>query len=162
MKASTDVKKSHSLFFDIIITLLVFGLIGTGLYYILKPEKTETVQLEYKIVFNSIKKSVASNFSSNEILLSEEGEEMGTIISAMNDRMSFQTLDRTSVNGGYITNYSNEYNTITATVSAKATLKDGTYYVGGQPLRVGEELTLRLIDFYGFATIVSVDTDIEG
>ena len=82
---------------------------------------------------------------------------MGRIISALNDRKVFDTLNRSSASeGGYITNVSDEYNTVIATVNATAVIENGSYYVGGQPIRAGERLALRLPDFYGDALITAV------
>ncbi len=150
-------KVAHGRFFDLIITLILLAVISAGLYFTLRPEQAETVAVEYNIVFETVDKRIASNISPNKIFLSEEGEHMGVIISALNDRKVFYTLDRSNgALGGYITNISDEYNTVIASVRADAIKYNGSYYVGGQPLRAGGSLFLRLPDFYGTATVTAV------
>lgn len=156
MRASNEIKKGRGLLFDVLITVLILGSIGVGLYYMLKPESTDKVKIEYRIVFDTVDKNIASNISPNDVFLSEEGESMGVITDALNDKKIFQTIDRTSAAKGYVTNISNEYNTVRITVSATAVLKDGVYYVGGQAVRTGGQLTLRLPDFYGTATVTAL------
>ena len=162
MKTAKGVKTGRNIIFDIILTLFVFGLIGTGLFFFLKPEKPSTVQVEYKLIFEAVDKNIATNVTPNDEFLLEDGESAGIIKSALIERMTYYTLDRTSADRGYITNYSNEYSTVRATIAANAEYDGETYYIGGQPLWVGESITVRLTDFYGTAKIVAVTVITEG
>jgi len=162
MKAANDIKRGHGLLFDVLIAIIIFGSIGAGLYFTLKPKTSKIVQVEYRVVFETVEKSIASNISPNEEFLSEEGEPMGIIIKALNDNKVFQTVDRTSGKGAYKNNVSSEFNTVKATIKATAVYEDGSYYVGGQQLRMGEELVLRLTDFYGVATVTDITVNTEG
>lgn len=156
MKAPKEKKKVRGLIFDVIILLLVLGSILAGLFLTLKPEKIITAEVEYKVVFNTVKKSIASNISLGDEFLSENGDAMGKIISALNENKMIETLNRNLTQGEYVSNVSNEYNTVKATICATAVYQNGSYYIGGQPLRAGEQLALRLPNFYGVAIVTAV------
>lgn len=162
MKSAEKKKTGHGLVFDIIITILVFCSIGAGLFFALRPKKAATAVVEYRVVFDNVKNEVASKISVNKELLSEKGQSMGVVTSAIADRQVFYTIDRTSVSESeYIKNVSNEYKTVKAVITAQAVLENGSYYVGGHPIRAGEQIVLRQPDFYGIAEITAVSVKQE-
>ncbi|HAN20272.1 MAG: hypothetical protein A2Y15_07920 [Clostridiales bacterium GWF2_36_10] len=156
MKASKEKKPVQGLLFDIIIILLVFGSMGAGFFYTFKPKEVITSQVEYKVIFDFVDKNIASNITIGEDFLSDNGESMGRISTALNENKIIQTLNKTSDLGEYVSHISSEYNTVKATIYVNAIYDNGFYSIGDQPLRAGEQIVLRLPDFYGVATITAV------
>ncbi|HOJ47723.1 MAG TPA: DUF4330 family protein [Bacillota bacterium] len=151
--------KSRGILFDIVIALLVIGAVGAAIYFGVRPEEVQTVQIEYTVVFDSVKKEIAGNVMPKETFLSEDGENMGVIISALVDDKVISVFDATAESDyeySYKKNISDEYKTVRANVSAYATYENGSFYIGGKAIRAGEQIVLRLNDFYGVAHITNV------
>lgn len=159
MKTDKAKRKSagHGLVFDIIFIILILGLIGAGLILILLPEEQESVLIEYRVEFDTVKKEVAANISVNSDFLNENGESMGTVFTALIDDKIIEVPNRIDVqNIEYKKHNLDEYRTVKATVKALAIPKNGGYYVCGLPIRAGEELVLRQPYFYGTANVLAV------
>lgn len=157
MKRVKEKNFKYGFAFDVIFTLIAVGVIATGLYFALKPEKKISANVEYMVVFDNVKKEFASNLSSDEKLLSEHGDIMGFVDSVLNDNKIFYTVDTTvSGSAAYIPHVSDEFNLVTVTITGEAIYNDGCYYIGGFQLLAGEEIVLRTDKFYGKAKIVSV------
>lgn len=149
----------YGVLFDIIIALLVIGAVGAAIYFGVKPKEEQTVLIEYTVVFDSVKKEIAGNVMPKETFLSENGENMGVIIYSLVDDKVISVFDKTAESdyeNSYKENISDDYKTVKAYVTAYARYENGSYYVGGKAIRAGEQLVLRLNDFYGVANITSV------
>ncbi len=159
MKPNKKIKtrQGKTKYFDVFLALIFMVAIVVALLFFIQPDQSDTFILEYDVVFEPVSRQISSNISPNKVFLSEDGRPMGTILSALNDRMVFYTIDKDKDSKtGYLEHVSQEYNTVYTKISADALFKDGSYYVGGVPIRAGEEITLRLPDFYGVGRITSV------
>ncbi len=147
----------HGVLFDVIIALLVIGAAGAAIYFGVRPEEESTVLIEYTVVFDSVKNEIAGNVMPKETFLSENGDNMGVITYSVVDDKIIRVFDKTSESDySYKENVSDEFKTVKAYVTVSANYRNGSYYVGENAIRVGEQVTLRLNDFYGVAHITDV------
>lgn len=149
----------HGVLFDVIIALLVIGAVGAAIYFGVRPKAERTVLIEYTVVFDSVKNEIAGNVMPNKTFLSENGDNMGVITYSVVEDKVIPVFDKTAQSDyedSYKKNVSDEFKTVKAFVSVYANYENGSYYVGGNAIRAGEQVTLRLNDFYGVANITSV------
>jgi hypothetical protein len=149
----------HGVLIDIIIALLVIGAIGAAIYFGVRPKEENTVLIEYTVVFDSVKNEIAGNVMPKDTFLSEDGENMGIITYSVVDDKVISVFDKTAQSdfeNSYKENISDEFKTVKAYVTVYANYENGSFYVGGKAIRAGEQIILRLNDFYGIANITNV------
>ena len=149
----------HGVLIDVIIALLVIGAICAAVYFGVRPEEENMVLIEYTVVFDSVKNEIAGNVMPKDTFLSENGDNMGVITYSLVDDKVTAVFDKTAQSNyenSYKQNVSDEFKTVKAYVTVYANYENGSYYVSGKAIRVGEQLVLRLNDFYGVANITNV------
>ena len=146
--------------FDIVVSLVLLGAIAASVIVAVRFEHTETVAVEYTLVFERVPKGLSQLVAGGKTVYDERGLELGTIASVRADGMQLYTLDRRVdeenpiyLQRKYTLLLSDQYDTVTVTVLAEAEYDGTVYRIGGNTLAVGNTFAARLRDFYGEARV---------
>ena len=150
-------------FIDILIFLLAAVFVTAIATYIIAEITDEAVTVDYAVTM-TVKAEFADKISTDDAVLSSDGKRvLGKVTSVTVDTAYITTVDTrtdvTSDNSGYreiFYKHKREgYVTVTVTASAESTYKDGSYYVNGEKIKIGEKVTFTTPNFTASGECVS-------
>ena len=163
MEISRKPSKKKLNIVDILIFLLIAVFVAAVTMYIAAEITDESVSVDYAVTM-TVRTAFADKITEGDAVLSADGKrEIGKVSTVSVEIAYITTVDtRTDVssdNGGYreiFYKHKREgYVTVTVTVSAESTYKNGSYYVNGEKIKIGEKVTLVTPNFTADGECVS-------